>query len=256
MNGQTVYNGVLIAWFALAAATFISLFFVAAPYGRHARRGWGPTLGDKVGWVVMEAPAPLLLAAYYVLERPGTVTSLIFLAMWESHYLYRAFLYPLRVRESQRRMPLSVVAMGFMFNLMNAYLNGRYLFGLSGGYPATWLADPRFLLGLGLFVWGTLINRRADRTLRRLRRDLSGADGVQYQMPDGGLFRWISCPNYFGEIVEWTGWAIATWSLAGLSFAVWTAANLAPRAWANHRWYLDTMPDYPRERKALVPGLW
>lgn len=252
MNGQTLYNSLLIAWLTLAAATFISLFFFAAPYGRHARRGWGPTLGDKVSWVVMEAPAPLVLAAYYVLAKPGTFISLVFLAMWESHYLYRAFLYPLRVRDSRRRMPLSVVAMGVMFNVVNSYLNGRYLFGLSGGHPTTWLGDPRFLLGLGLFVVGARINRRADRTLRHLRDQ----DGAQYPVPDEGLFHWISCPNYFGEIVEWIGWAIATWSLAGLSFAVWTVANLAPRAWANHRWYLENMPDYPPERKALVPGVW
>jgi protein-S-isoprenylcysteine O-methyltransferase Ste14 len=251
-----LYNGLLIAWFALAAATFVSLFFIAAPYGRHVRHGWGPTLGDKVGWVVMEAPASLVLAAYYVVERPGTITSLVFTIMWESHYVYRAFFYPLRVRDSQRRMPLSVVAMGFMFNVMNGYLNGRYLFGLSGGYPSTWLSDPRFLAGLGLFVWGMWINRRADRVLRALRRESRASDGAEYKIPEDGLYRWISCPNYFGEIVEWSGWAIATWSLAGLSFAVWTAANLAPRAWANHRWYLATMRDYPPERKALVPGLW
>jgi hypothetical protein len=52
------------------------------------------------------------------------------------------------------------------------------------------------------------------------------------------------------------GWAVATWSLSGLAFATWTAANLAPRARANHRWYLETMPDYPPERKALLPGVW
>jgi protein-S-isoprenylcysteine O-methyltransferase Ste14 len=256
VNGQTLYNSLLIAWFALAAATFLALFFIAAPYGRHARHGWGPTLSDKVGWVVMEAPSPLVFGAYYWIERPGTITSLVFLAMWESHYLYRAFLYPLRVRDSQRRMPLSVVAMGVLFNVMNGYLNGRYLFGLSGGYPSTWLGDPRFLAGLGLFAWGALVNRRADRTLRRLRGKVRSENGAEYQLPNEGLFRWISSPNYFGEIVEWTGWAIATWSLAGLSFAVWTVANLAPRAWAHHRWYLENMPDYPEERRALIPGVW
>jgi protein-S-isoprenylcysteine O-methyltransferase Ste14 len=247
-----VYNAVLLASFCLAAVVFISLFFVVAPYGRHTRRGWGPTIGDKAGWIVMEAPSPLLLAAYYYWGRPGTGTALVFLVMWETHYLYRAFLYPLRMRDSQRRMPLSVVAMGCSFNVLNAYLNGRYLFALSDGYPLTWLASPRFVLGLGLFVLGMLINRHADRTLLNLRRER----GASYRIPTGGLYRWISCPNYFGEIVEWLGWAIATWSLSGLAFAAWTAANLAPRARANHRWYVETMPDYPDERKALVPGVW
>ena len=63
----------------------------------------------------------------------------------------------------------------------------------------------------------------------------------------------MSCPNYLGEIVEWIGWAILTWSLAGASFAVWTAANLAPRALSNHRWYREQFTDYPPARRALIP---
>ena len=70
------------------------------------------------------------------------------------------------------------------------------------------------------------------------------------------MYRWISCPNYFGEIIEWIGWAIATWSLAGLAFALWTAANLVPRAYSHHQWYRESFTDYPPERKALVPRLW
>jgi len=77
-----------------------------------------------------------------------------------------------------------------------------------------------------------------------------------YRIPQGGLYRWISCLNYFGEIIEWAGWAIATWSLPGLAFAVWTFANLAPRARAHHAWYHQHFPEYPRERRALLPGIW
>jgi protein-S-isoprenylcysteine O-methyltransferase Ste14 len=260
MTNDVVYNIVLLASFGLAAAVFVVLFFIDAPYGRHTRKGWGPTIGDKAGWIIMEAPSPLLLAAYYFWDSPHNITALVFLIMWEVHYLYRAFIYPFRARASQSRMPLSVVAMGALFNVMNAYLNGRYLFVLSDDYPAAWLLNPRFVLGLGLFVLGILINRRADRILLELRRSVRGSRPGEredaYQIPQGGLYRWISCPNYFGEIVEWIGWAVATWSWSGTAFAFWTAANLAPRARANHRWYVETMPDYPPERKALLPGVW
>ena len=75
----------------------------------------------------------------------------------------------------------------------------------------------------------------------------------RYKVPTGGAYRWISCPNYFGEIVQWCGWALATWSLGGLAFAVYTTANLAPRALDHHRWYRDNFPDYPPGRRALVP---
>ena len=76
-----------------------------------------------------------------------------------------------------------------------------------------------------------------------------------YKIPSGGLFRFVSCPNYLGEILEWSGFALATWSVAGLSFAAFTLANLLPRALSNHRWYQKTFPEYPEDRRALVPFL-
>ncbi|MGB0641280.1 MAG: 3-oxo-5-alpha-steroid 4-dehydrogenase, partial [Myxococcota bacterium] len=67
------------------------------------------------------------------------------------------------------------------------------------------------------------------------------------------LYRYVSCPNYLGEMVQWIGWAIAMNSLAGVSFAVWTVANLLPRALTHHRWYRDKFAEYPAERKAVIP---
>ncbi len=59
-----------------------------------------------------------------------------------------------------------------------------------------------------------------------------------------------------GEIVQWAGWALATWSAAGLAFCSLTIANLAPRARSNQRWYRSEFPDYPHDRRALIPYLW
>ncbi|MBL7202542.1 MAG: DUF1295 domain-containing protein [Anaerolineae bacterium] len=253
MNEATFHDGLTIGWFVLAAVTFAALFLTAAPYGRHIRGGWGATVSAKLGWVVMEAPAALVFALCYATgRRTGTITALVFLCLWEVHYVHRAFIYPLQLRGKDKRMPVSIVGMAFGFNVVNGYLNGRYVFHFSGGYPAEWLRDPRFLTGLGLFLVGYFINRQADHTLHGLREP--GEAG--YRIPEGGLYRWVSCPNYLGEIVEWFGWAIATWSLPGLAFAVWATANLAPRAGANHRWYREQFPNYPSGRKALVPGLW
>jgi steroid 5-alpha-reductase/3-oxo-5-alpha-steroid 4-dehydrogenase 1 len=149
-------------------------------------------------------------------------------------------------------MPLAVISFGILFNLMNGYLNGRYIFGFSGGYDSSWLTDPRFIVGTVLFITGFVINRQADITLRDLRKD--GESG--YKISYSRFYRWVSCPNYLGEITIWVGWAIATWSLPGLAFAFWTVANLLPRARTHHDWYRKTFPDYPPERKALLPGLW
>jgi steroid 5-alpha reductase family enzyme len=161
----------------------------------------------------------------------------------------RTLVYPVLMRAGGR-MPVAVVAMALAFNLLNAFINARWISAL-GHYPAAWLVDPRFIVGAALFLLGYAVNLHSDRVLRRLR----GPGQSGYRIPYGGLYRYVSCPNYLGEIVEWFGWALATWSPAGLAFAVYTTANLAPRAWQNHRWYRERFPDYPPERRALVPHL-
>jgi 3-oxo-5-alpha-steroid 4-dehydrogenase 1 len=253
MREQAFFNILLVSWFVLAAAIFVALFFIVAPYGRHTRRNWGPAIGDKLGWIVMEAPSPILFAAFFALGiKSVTVTAIAFLVLWEVHYVHRAFIYPFSRRAGASGMAVAVVSMGFLFNIGNAYLNGRYLFTLSGGYDNGWLLTPQFICGAALFITGFIINRKADDDLRNLRKP--GESG--YKIPDSGLYRWISCPNYFGEILTWVGWAVATWSLPGLAFAVFTVANLAPRARAHHLWYKRQFADYPPRRKALVPALW
>ncbi len=102
---------------------------------------------------------------------------------------------------------------------------------------------------MALFAAGFLTHILADHELRNLRKP--GEKG--YKVPYGGLFDYVSSPNYFGEIAEWCGWALATWSLAGLGFALFTIANLVPRAFANRQWYIATFADYPRERKSVIP---
>ena len=254
MSERDLFEALLTSWLALAAVAITTLMlFVVAPYGRHARKGWGPSIDNRLAWVVMEAPAPLVFTACFVVgTHRDTLAAWVFLLLWEAHYIHRAFIYPFGLRGVGKRMPVLISGMALLFNGVNGYLNGRYLFAFSGGYTATWLADPRFVVGVGLFLAGTIINRKADHSLRDLRQP--GESG--YAIPRGGLYEWVSCPNYLGEIIEWFGWAVATWSLAGLGFAVWVLANLVPRARAHHLWYRERFEDYPPARKALVPGLW
>ena len=145
-------------------------------------------------------------------------------------------------------MPLLISLLGFVFNTANAWINAWWI-GHLGSYDSAWLMDPRFVVGSVLFVCAFVGNMRADHVLGSLRKP--GESG--YQVPHGGMYRWISCPNYLCELLEWVGWAILTWSSAGLVFAIYTAANLVPRAMAHHNWYQEKFSQYPKERKALVP---
>ncbi len=253
MDELAFYNGLIRIWFLVAVVLFIILFYIRAPYGRFSRIGWGPAVADRAGWLIMEAAAVIVFTVCFIKGSNSTTTAiLIMYLLWEIHYVHRAFIYPFSRRSSTRQIPLFVIGAGFLFNVINSYLNGRYIFSISNSYNSEWLINPRFVVGVFAFVAGFFINRRADYLLSSLRK--SGEKG--HRIPYGGLYRWISCPNYLGELIEWTGWAVMTWSLPGLAFAGWTAANLIPRARANHKWYLNHFPDYPPSHKALFPGIW
>lgn len=247
---EALHGTLLVAWFVLAAMVFVSLFFVTAPYGRHTRAGWGPQIRSTVGWIVMETPSLAVFALCFALgSQAHGAAGIAFLVMWCGHYAYRALLYPALRRGGHKPMPLSVAAMGFVFNLGNAYLNGRWLYTLGPERTDAWLGDPRFLAGAALFALGFAAHVHSDRVLAQLRSD----DASGYAIPSRGLHRWVASPNYLGETIQWLGFALATWSLPGLAFAVWTFANLAPRARSHLAWYRETFPDYPRERRAMVP---
>lgn len=244
---------VLVPWLLLAAAVFIVLFFITAPYGRYSRRRSGPYIDGTAGWLIMEAPAAIIfVASFFAGNQTLTVTQFVLLGMWESHYIHRAFIYPFTMRVSSRPLPLFILGFGFVFNVANAYLNGNSIVVRQSQYAGAWLRDGRFIAGAVLFIVGYIVNRQSDLILYRIRRNTTS----DYAVPRGGLFRWISCPNYLGELLMWVGWAVATWAPVAAAFALWTVANLAPRAYSHHRWYRDRFEDYPKERRALLPGVW
>lgn len=250
MTEPAFFEALTWGWLGAAVAACLFLLFVSAPYGRHVRAGWGPTLPSTLGWILMEAPAVVVFLALFLLgDRTTNPVNIAFLALWLLHYVNRSFVFPLRRRGGARPMPLTIMASALFFNCVNGYLQGRWLNTLGPPYDTSWFTDPRFLLGTAVFLAGYAINLHSDAVLRNLRQP----GDTSYRIPRGGLYRWVSSPNYLGEIIEWSGWALLTWSWPGLVFALWTAANLAPRALSNHRWYRERFPEYPPERKALIP---
>lgn len=251
IDEAALHPWLVLLYLGLALVTFLVLTFVTAPYGRHHEGGWGPTMPARWGWVVMESPAVIFFAWLFLQgEHALEAAPLGLFAMWQVHYVHRTFIFPFRLRAEGKRMPVLVAGIAFVYQLFNVYVVARYVSHLHS-YPADWVSDPRFLVGVAVFVLGFVINTHADTVLIQLREP--GETG--YKLPRGGLYEHVTCPNYLGELLEWVGFAIASWSLAGLAFAVYTAANLVPRALANRRWYRERFEDYPADRKALIPGL-
>ncbi|MFL2844112.1 MAG: 3-oxo-5-alpha-steroid 4-dehydrogenase [Alphaproteobacteria bacterium] len=147
-------------------------------------------------------------------------------------------------------MPLVVALLAFIFNVFNASFHGYWFFFMDNQYEVSWLLSSNFLLGLSIFILGMAINIHSDKILLRISKEKKG-----YKIPYGGFYKWITSPNYLGEIIEWIGWAIMTWSLSGFVFALWTTFNLLPRALKHHSWYKDKFDNYPKDRKAIIPKI-
>ncbi len=245
---ETHFDLLVWAWIGVAVATFFLLQFVTAPFGRHTSKEWGPMIKNKWGWLIMELPSfVIILLALLLGSKVNSITWIIG-GLWLLHYFNRTFVFPFRIKSGNKKMPLFITGSAIFFNLCNAGFNGYYLAELSA-YSSDWLSSWQFILGCGLFFTGMAINHWADGKLMNLRKP--GETG--YVIPKGGLFEFISAPNLFGEIIEWTGFAILAWNLPAASFAVWTFANLVPRAVAHHQFYLQKFSDYPEKRKAVIP---
>ncbi len=241
MFSVDTYYAVVWTMVALAVIVFISLQKVTAGYGVAYTRAWGPSVPNRIGWVLMEAPVFFaMLGIWLASSRRGEPALVVMTSLFLLHYFQRSFIFPLLIR-GRSRMPLSIILMGITFNLVNAYMIGGWFFHVSPpeAYPVSWLWSPCFILGTIIFFAGMAINIHSDSIIRNLRKP---GDRGHY-IPRGGMFRYVTSANYLGEFVEWTGFAILSWSLPGAVFAIWTFANLAPRARSLHQRYLSEFGD-------------
>lgn len=182
------------------------LWVYDAPFGKfgvptswNVHGAW-PSDAGNLGWMVMEAVAPITAVVAALRAPAPSVASHVMLAVFVAHYVNRALVQPYL---SPPRTPLhvSVVLSAILFNACNGYLQGSWLY--AGG-------PPRALQGLG---WGLAVcaagaagNIYHDGVLRRLRTTAPapGEKVVQqgssvYRIPHGGLFTWLSSPNYVCE---------------------------------------------------------
>jgi 3-oxo-5-alpha-steroid 4-dehydrogenase. len=246
----------LLAMSIVALAVFIALFFVKAGYGKFINKRWGPAINNKLGWVLMESPVFIVMILLWLnSNRIFQPTILIIFILFQLHYFQRSFIFPFLIK-GKSKMPLSIILMGVIFNILNALMQGGWLFYFSPEfmYQVEWLYSPQFIIGSLIFLIGMFINIDSDRRIRLLRKP---GDTAHY-LPNGGLYNYVTSANYFGEIIEWTGFAILTWSLSGVVFAWWTFANLVPRAAMIYKQYKIEFAQQMKERKLkrIIPFIY
>lgn len=255
-----VYETVLIGGFVYAAAILVGAFAGKAPYGKLGSERSGINLSPRLGWFLMELPATLSFLWFYLHgQNAGELVPMIFLGVWLIHYGNRGFVFPLLMRiarGTKGTFSLIVVVSGWLVTTLHGYLNAVFISHLSTHMTVDWLSDPRFIIGIAVYVCGFLLNIQSDSIIRNLRSKAEVERGEKiYRIPQGGLFKYVTNPSYFSELLSFTGFAIATWSLGAVFVLVVSAANLIPRAFQVDRWYRDKFPDYPKDRKVLVPFL-
>ena len=255
MNYET-YQIMLYVLSFLAVIVFIALYFVKAGYGMFRTRSWGWSVPNKVGWVLMEAPSFVAMGLWAWKAGVEAYTpQVIFVGLFMLHYFQRSFVFPLLMK-GRSRMPVAIMAMGIVFNVLNGLMQAGGIFwyapeGYAEGW--TWLMRPLSIIGLVLFFVGMGVNLHSDHVIRHLRKP---GDNRHY-LPGKGMYRYVTSANYFGELVEWTGFALLTASPAAWVFVWWTAANLVPRADAIHKHYREEFGNEAvGRRKRIIPYIY
>ncbi len=250
------FNTFLAAMSVTALFVFVTLFFITAGYGKFATKKWGPSINNKLGWVLMESPVFAVMCILWAMsDRMCNPVLLVIFAIFQIHYFQRSFIFPFLLK-GKSKMPLSIILMGVIFNVLNALMQGGWLFYVSPEdfYSKEWLCSLPFIIGTAIFAIGFFINIQSDSIIRNLRKP----GDTKHYLPKGGMYNYVTSANYFGEILEWTGFAILTWSWSGAVFAWWAFANLVPRANTIYKKYKAEFGDQMKGRnlKRVIPFIY
>lgn len=252
---QQTFELLLWSMSLMAIVVFIALFYVRAGYGMFRNARWGWSVNNKLGWVLMEAPVFFVMTGlWWKSDVRSCTVPLIFFLLFQLHYFQRSFTFPFLMK-GKSRMPIAILLMGVAFNVLNGCIQGEWLFYLAPAdwYTEAWLATPQFWGGLLLFAAGMGINWHSDHVIRHLRRP----GDTRHYLPQKGMYRYVTSGNYFGEWLEWIGFAVLTASPAAWVFVLWTFANLAPRAHAiRQHYYAEFGTGAVGDRKRMIPFIY
>lgn len=153
------------------------------------------------------------------------------------------------------------MAFAIIWQYLNGYLQAEAISRMT--VPST----TEILLGVSCFLPGLLGNIYHDVLLAKLRRAEPATR--RYHIPFGGMYKFISFPNYLCEWLEWSGYALCLRQPAGVSSLIFLVSKadslgwwfvfleicvMAPRALSGHQWYQTTFgAQYPINRKAILP---
>jgi steroid 5-alpha reductase family enzyme len=274
----------IILIISITIIPIIILFFlrIPAPYGIFYRKNIsGPSLNKNIGWFIMESPGLFMFLVFYFAygTHKFNFIPLFLLSLWMLHYINRSLIFPFyTMKENYKKMPLMLVFFGFLYIMMFSYLNAINI-SSNPKYTIKWMKNPVFIIGVIIFFIGFFINVWGDYKLQQYKDETKNSakielyesdefnfnklfnkntyftnnDKKDYQLPNNGLYNYVTSANYLGEIIEFIGWAVMTWSLPGLLFSIGSISCIGIRALYTHEWYKNNFKNFPKDRKALIP---
>ena len=220
--------------------------FVPIPYGKSYTPGrFKIEIKDRVAYILCNFFGPFLFV-YSQCSLPNghifSVPSVIFTI----HYFHRIFIYSWFRKSSSRPWPLYT----FLY-----YLCSNTLFGLLTSFllifsGKTFHIALQILLGIVILGFA-VVAAIHDYKLCSLRH--GGQNG--YQIPNFFLFKWVSGPNYFLEIIEWLLFTLyLPFNLGAVAYVALVLANISGKAEWNHDAYIRIFKNkYPKDRAPWIP---
>ena len=144
------------------------------------------------------------------------------------------------------------------------------------GFPLS-LVSWRHFVAVALYVWASYHQYTCHWILARLRmapgqksnqnldsskdskqrnpKDTSESElNLGLGIPEGDWFQYVSCPHYFAEMLVYCSLLLVQWRGAAMVFpCVFVVCVLTLNARQMHSWYCSNFPDYPTNRKRIVP---
>ncbi|KEF57790.1 enoyl reductase [Exophiala aquamarina CBS 119918] len=223
-------------------------------------------LGTQIAWrtvFIVEYVGPILihplvytLRPYVYPSAPKEPSQLQTVTLWlvVLHFIKRELETLFIHRFSAATMPLrNIFKNSFHYWILSGVLIAAFVYAPSS---ATAKAPNPLLLypGLVLYTIGELGNLQSHLTLMGLR----SSGGTERGIPQGPLFRLVTCPNYLTETVSWIGvYLVSGLSWGVLIFSVISVAQMAQWAKKKERRYRKEFGDkYKKKRYTMLPGIW
>jgi protein-S-isoprenylcysteine O-methyltransferase Ste14 len=181
----------------------------------------------------------LLVGALPYLFSPNAFQGIV-LACLSVHFVKRLLESWFLHKYSGPMNPLTAASIAGFYSLTTfipAYINRQPVSGV----------DLLVYAGVGVFLAGETLNFVHHKILANLRT------GTEYVIPRGGLFEVVACPHYLFEIVSWFGMCLIVGHVSMVVLFSLMLAYLIVRSLLTLAWYRERFPEFPAERRAILP---